>query len=363
MNNDEIPGDSPWTLAPFCADSTPYCVFTSTTFQGPSRGISVITSKPLVGSNETSIIPSIASILSAKLPPHATLPETPPYEVRQIENKGLGLVATRKIQRGKVLMLDYAMLLADVELPRKMKMAQGRELLEQAMNRLPNPNRVLGLARSSPTPDETPVAEDVMRTNSFNVEIGGRGFMALFPDIARMNHACKPSAMTKFNSTDLSNAVTAFRDILPGEEITISYVAHNLPSQPRQSRLLAQWGFSCTCSLCSSSPPLLEASDARRREIDLVGPKVLKAVDKGDFDAAIKMNQELIDLLEAERMNPHLGDYYEVMGRLCLAAARTEDAKGWFERAVREYKGFGIRGKGLEEVEGVVKSLSGGGRK
>ncbi|KAK3990693.1 hypothetical protein QBC44DRAFT_238405 [Cladorrhinum sp. PSN332] len=356
----DLPDDegNPWISPPHCADSTPYCVFTSTTFQGNSRGLSVITSKPSAKSNETSILPSIASIVSSKLSPPVNLPEVPPYEVRQIEDKGLGVVATRKIRRGKVFMLDYALVLADVQLPRKMKMAQGRELLQQAMARLPDPDRVLGLARSSPMPDETPVSEDVMRTNSFNVEIGGRGFMALFPDIARINHACKPSAMTKFNETDLSNAVTAFRDILPGEEITISYTAHNLPSPTRQARLKNQWGFKCTCQLCASSPSILAASDSRRSKIDKIGPKVLKLVDQGDFEKAINLNKELLDLLQEEGMIPHLGDYYEVMGRLYLAWAKTREARVWFNKALGEYKGFGVT-EGLKELEGVVKSLSG----
>ncbi|KAK4222910.1 hypothetical protein QBC38DRAFT_512690 [Podospora fimiseda] len=348
-------------INPYCLSSTPYCVFTSTQFRSASRGISIITSKTSSqndpSSTSNNILPYISSILTSNLSPPTSLPSTPPYELRKLKDKGYGLIATRKIPRGSVFMLDYAILLADVELPRKMKMKQGRELLKEAFWRLPEPERVLGLARSSPTPEETPVEEDVMRTNSFNVEIEGRGFMGLFPDIARMNHACKPSAITKFNSTDLSNAVTAFRDILPGEEITISYTAHNLPSPSRRHRLLNQWGFSCTCSLCSLPPALLSASDNRRTKIDELGPKVLKLVDKGDFENAIKLNKELLTLLKEEEMIPHLGDYYEVMGRLYLAWARTREAKKWFERALDEYRGFGVKGKGVEELERVVKGL------
>ena len=175
----------PWAYAPFCADPTPYCAFTSTAFQ--SRGVSVITAKP---SNSTSALSLIASIVSSRFPPPIRLPSgNPPYEVREIKNKGLGVVATRKIPRGSKFMLDYAMVLADMEMPSKLRMAQGRELVQRAMDRLPDPERVLGLARSSLTPDKTPAAEDVLRTNAFEVELGGKRFMGLFPDIAVSNYS------------------------------------------------------------------------------------------------------------------------------------------------------------------------------
>lgn len=48
------------------------------------------------------------------------------------------------------------------------------------------------------------------------------------------------SALTGFNATTLSNTVTAFRDILPGQEITISCSFPSLPpplSNPIESPL------------------------------------------------------------------------------------------------------------------------------
>jgi len=40
------------------------------------------------------------------------------------------------------------------------------------------------LSRSNPDTEGVPAAEDVMKTNSFTVDIGGRSMMALFPRIA-----------------------------------------------------------------------------------------------------------------------------------------------------------------------------------
>jgi hypothetical protein len=104
--------------------------------------------------------------------------------VQDIPGKGKGLVATRKILRGQVFMVDYAAVVADARFPSRVKRDQGRQLLREAIERLPGAEEVLSLARSSSDPDNVPVVEDVMRTNSFTVEIAGREYMVLFPRIA-----------------------------------------------------------------------------------------------------------------------------------------------------------------------------------
>ncbi|KAL2185627.1 hypothetical protein L209DRAFT_454040 [Thermothelomyces heterothallicus CBS 203.75] len=186
---------APWTSRPYCADNTSYCVFTNSHFQGPNRGVSVIDVRPSGSDNHAaSAVTSIAEFLSslaASPGPRADEPPSP-FEVRDIPRKGKGLVATRKIPRGHTFMVDYAAIVADAQLPRRVRRAQGLQLLKEAVERLPGADEVLGLARSSSDPDNVPVVEDVIRTNSFTVEIAGKDYMALFPRIARMNHACKP---------------------------------------------------------------------------------------------------------------------------------------------------------------------------
>ena len=176
---------APWTHRPFCIEHTNYCAFTNAHFQGPNRGVSLIDTRPQKTTNASSGLMSITKMLSSM--PH-TSPEaddeSPSYEVRDIPGKGKGLVATRKIARGEAFMVDYAAVVADAQLPSRVRREQGRELLREAIERLPAADVILNLARSSTDPENVPVAEDVMKTNSFSVEIGGRGYMALFPKIA-----------------------------------------------------------------------------------------------------------------------------------------------------------------------------------
>jgi hypothetical protein len=184
-DDDDVPW-APWTYRPYCADNTNYCVFTNTDFQGPTRGVSVIDARPSSTGNATSAVTVVADLLSSMppTPESADDQQSPPYEVRDIPGKGKGLIATRKIPRGRVFMVDYAAVVVDTHLPGRVRRAQGHQLLREAIERLPGAEEVLGLARSSLDPENVPVSEDVMKTNAFSVEIGGRDYMALFPRIA-----------------------------------------------------------------------------------------------------------------------------------------------------------------------------------
>ena len=42
----------------------------------------------------------------------------------------------------------------------------------------------------------------------------------------------------------------AARDIDPGEQLCISYIAEGLPRAVRQERLAFAYGFECACELC-----------------------------------------------------------------------------------------------------------------
>lgn len=171
--------DAPWAHHPYCVEETSYCVFTG-------RGVSII-DEGRAGS--ASVVPAVSSLAQLLASPAAPAPaesrqKPPPYEVRDIPGKGKGVVATRKISRGEVFMVDDAAIVADSQFPRRVRRDQGRLLLWEAFARLPAADSVLSLARSSPNPASVPAVEDILKTNSFSVDIGGKGYMALFPKIA-----------------------------------------------------------------------------------------------------------------------------------------------------------------------------------
>jgi len=203
---------TPWSFQPFCAD-TDYCVFTNAQFAG-GHGVSLIST------------PENTKAAAEVLRHAFTDPiedadhgdegggggggdgDGPLYEVQDLPGKGKGVIATRFIPRGQMFMFDYASVLADARFPSRVKQVQGLALMDKAVEQLPNPDEVLTLATSSTK--GAPVAEDVLRTNTFTAKVADKEYMALFPRISvsevlsgtprnpwltkgqRMNHACSP---------------------------------------------------------------------------------------------------------------------------------------------------------------------------
>jgi hypothetical protein len=66
-------------------------------------------------------------------------------------------------------------------------------------------------------PDNVPAAEDVIKTNSFQVDIGGKGYMALFPEIAVSGLLNRAGASKVHNGQSLTIRSTA-TDVAPHRE-------------------------------------------------------------------------------------------------------------------------------------------------
>ncbi|ERT00220.1 hypothetical protein HMPREF1624_03591 [Sporothrix schenckii ATCC 58251] len=363
---------SPWSHPPACSevntttskpasDTLRFCVYTHASYGG---GISI------VATPETAA--GLAAVLDQASVAKAAPPINGPHlKIQHIPGKGLGVVAGQAIPRGTVLLRDHARLLADVRFPLHVRRAQGQTLLHKAAGRLPDPDDVRSLSRSvkaKPGEARGVLEENILSTNSFAVTVEGFAYMALFPEIARINHACKPTALTRFNNKDLTQQVVAFRDIEPDEEITISYTDFGLTHDTRQETLKRRWGFSCTCDLCSGGPDATAVSDVRRRRVTALRAEVVAHLQQGAFDTAIAAYEgELLSLVRTEQLAEHMGEHYEVLARLHLAAGNRTAAATYAQRALDELETFQgaidpgsvarPSGNSLEEMRAFVKAL------
>ncbi|KAK0613173.1 hypothetical protein B0T14DRAFT_384451, partial [Immersiella caudata] len=340
----------PWTHRPYCpTEGAPFCVHTSTRFRRHGISYIAVPTDKAAEMNEKTSIRFVEVLLAGEaLPddgrqsPGSTLAveqKEKPYQVQDLPGKGKGVVATKRIQRGTVLMVEHAAVIADTLFPSRVKRAVGREMLQRAMARLGEEceGAILELAKSSRDPEGVPAAEDLMKTNSFTVKISGNSHMALFPRVSRINHACRPSAITRFDEQTLSMTIRAMKNIEPGEEITLSYTDFGLSYNERQRNLKAKWGFDCDCSICSLPPAEIAESDARRDRIAAMGKTVIKHVGNQDWKEAIKTHREMLDIIEDETLAPHMGDYYEVMTRLLAANKDMNNAKKYARLAIEEF--------------------------
>ena len=141
------------------------------------------------------------------------------------------------------------------------------------------------------------------------------------------------SAFYRFDDYTLQLSVFALKDIRPGDEITFSckfppsYLRRLLQStskpnqlidgfskdshSTRQKALEENWGFTCTCPLCTSSDAEISASDTRIKEIADI-KKVLPS-DPEAIPQLIALLPNLIKLLDEEGLVVEKPMYEEIL--------------------------------------------------
>ena len=68
---------------------------------------------------------------------------------------------------------------------------------------------------------------------------------------------CLTQVSVLFPGSDGRVQFCAARDVDPGEQLCISYIAEGLPRSDRQERLAFAYGFECACELCREELELL----------------------------------------------------------------------------------------------------------
>jgi hypothetical protein len=110
---------------------------------------------------------------------------TPPYILRRLPGKGLGVIATRRIPMHGTIMADYASLAVNMKFPSTVRRVAGYALLQIAAGQiaeLGGEAEVRGLDQSSAAAEDE--IEAVLRTNAFHAPLGGAEHMALYPELS-----------------------------------------------------------------------------------------------------------------------------------------------------------------------------------
>ncbi|KAK2774939.1 hypothetical protein CKAH01_12992 [Colletotrichum kahawae] len=350
---------SPWTQKPVCTSpktKSRYCAFVKDDFHGDSA-VLILTS-PETAAGDFSLTedfdPRWLSPGSSSAPP-----QIPPYEVQKIPGKDLGVVANSTIRAGEVIMRDYPTILQTVsaDVWEQIDPREALWVLEEGFVRLPREVqiRVFELARST----GGHVLEDVLHTNTFAASFNNVSHYGLFANIARINHDCKPNAVTRYSPRTLALEVVAYRDIQPGEELSISYSPLNMLYADRQ-RTLQAWGFNCTCSLCSSASAVA-VSDARRGRMQEIvsafsnNNRVFRSSPPALMAA---LAEELEGVLEEEGLSAQKGDFYDMVARAYVDMGEVETGRRYARLAVEKLVHFaGYDDERTERARGLLGEL------
>jgi hypothetical protein len=152
-----------------------------------------------------------------------------------------------------------------------------------------------------------------------------------------MNHDCRPNAHYYFDPQTLIQHVHALRTILPGEEVTISYINPAQASEQRKAALEKQWGFPCGCNACNAHAPIREASDARILEIQRVTSMLadFSVTSKiKDSRSGVHAAEYLVELYKLEGMLGPIAEAYAYAAIEYASAMKKWDAVRYAQMAI-----------------------------
>ncbi len=201
----------------------------------------------------------------------------PPWQVRSVKGKGLAAFATRSFMEDEEIYCDKPLLWVPFHWPFTEKQAQE---VERRVEQLPAAERDVFFASANVHP-EVPPASGVFYTNSFDMTGAEHGLScAIYPNIARLNHSCRPNTRQEFCVDTLCERLFAECDIAAGEELLDSYTNLEQPLKVRREDLQKHFRFTCDCARCVEEENKLDTMDAQR-----VARKALK-VKKGCHKAS-----------------------------------------------------------------------------
>lgn len=320
-----------------------FCLYANRGFAG-GRGISLITTEAnylrvkavgdLLQEYKVSFNKDISSL---------------PFHVTQVEGKGDGIVADKRMKRTDPIMAHTPVLLVHRSFKEDIPQSRQQALLDAAVDALPAPTAELFMDQMAHIPEQHRVAA-ILTTNAFQVNLnlgrdvddGSGHHYGAFPEVAKLNHDCRPNAAFYIDPTTLMHITTAVKEIMPGDEITLSYLDPFAPHEERQERAQTVWGFGCGCSQCSASDQDVADSETRLREIKWIESKL---EDSTSTEVSTGLITYLLGLYENERL------YCCLAGAYALAALNF-NMLGYASQAVM-YAGLAIEALKVERGEGV----------
>ncbi|KAJ7505529.1 hypothetical protein B0H11DRAFT_1979181 [Mycena galericulata] len=187
-----------------------------------------------------------------------------PFVVFDIPGKGKGLVAIRDIKQGELVLKEHPLFIVP-----KSTSESPTALISRFLHNVAPTDREAFLNLSyvhfpeNLDPDTHPdeVALAIFQTNAVAAGDG----VGVFPRIARLNHGCSSAFNVVYSWRQGEQAlfVHALRHIRRGQELLTTYTDTKRTRKERREFLSHQYGFECSCAVCSLDAIASKASDER----------------------------------------------------------------------------------------------------
>ncbi|GAA5885345.1 hypothetical protein JCM6882_009580 [Rhodosporidiobolus microsporus] len=265
--------------------------------------------------------------------PPAPLPH--PFRLAPVPGKGNGLLATRDIQPGEVILVEKPLFQAGA-IRSEASIAQlvkGLSAAEQEFfqslsvgGRVGNPH----LSRFD--------------NNALPCGPGARTASILFFG-SRFNHSCRPNVSQAWDEANGVERFIANEHIHPGVELTTYYVEILQSKAERQALLRREIGFDCHCVVCSLPADALKISDTRRTTFQLLRDQIPSLITSPH--QLIKLAKQALKCLDDEGLVAYRASIAYDAFQGCIAWGDVENAKKWAQRGL-EYNRIEVGEDGTE---------------
>ncbi|KAK4445458.1 hypothetical protein QBC34DRAFT_472363 [Podospora aff. communis PSN243] len=351
-----LPSLIPWSHAPKCTTATNTtrldCLFSSSTFRN-GHGISIITSTTTMSN-----LVSVSAFDDRPAPLAAAKREAlgPTYKITPVEGKGLGLIATRKIKRGEIIMVDYPAVLMSMEYLASSKAHHRRRLMRKAMEQLPGETRegIDALQRGKGGHE----VDRIFGVNTYTVGMEGGLYVGLFLGVARINHSCRPNAYYRFHGDRLTVEIVSHSAIEPGDEILINYTPTGMPHTDRRRFLHENWDIDCSCSLCRANETTISDSEAARKQMDDLRETMMEARTNKFYKDAITIANDWMYYCEFEGLSPLQMELWDILADLNFLRGDLDNAIRYARMALDGWVKLGsVDDTQLENAREMVMKL------
>ncbi|KAJ6504579.1 hypothetical protein C8R47DRAFT_151451 [Mycena vitilis] len=262
----------------------------------------------------------------------------PAFKIKQVEGKGLGMVATRPIKAGELVIAERPVYIqrfdeVTLQIPTDYTYFNGRLVLGALEGLAPasqNAFRALKNVHGA----ENHVLWGTLKTNAIrhrmDADYKGPDYAGLFPSMSRANHSCTPNLQFIFSAETFAGEFRAVKPIAPKEELCMNYTDVLAPRLMRQSELEQRYGFQCECTACSAGS---FESDRRRAQISeavqVLEAAMVKDGHAGNAPISATEMEEAIRLAEREGLMVNAAQMYVYGTSRLLWLRDIPRAKQW----------------------------------
>jgi len=304
------------------------------------------------------------------------------YKIVEVENKGMGMVATRNLKRGELIVaespvLDTSLFNERVALSKderkvlnhlpdernfswagpEVSLRRSAQQLKHAFSQLGqrDQKRILNLSDAFMSfSNDVKTIAGVFATN-FLKKGEGQPHNILCLTVSRFNHSCRPNIT--FVWVEPYQRIYTNCDIKKGEELCASYGGIYQAVTERKVYLSKCFRFSCICEACNiASGPDLVDSNIRRKRIAELDQLICKVGALNPVEG-LRLVDEVVNLLKLEKLaNPSsIGRYSYDAYRFSCGIGDLTSAKKWIKKAHANY--LIIEGPKSEKTQDMARYL------